>query len=431
MKLCVIGTGYVGLVGSAVFADWGNKVVGVDNNPSKIEMIENGEMPFYEPGLKELVSKNISNGNLKFTTSIKEGLRDAEIVFICVGTPMSDDGSADLKFVYQVADEISRNLESPGKIIAIKSTVPVGTNRKVKEYIKQRTDIEFFSASVPEFLREGSSIEDMNKTDRTIIGAENQEVGSKISKLFEHLNSPIIVCDLESAELIKYASNSFLATKISFINEISQICDLSGADVSKVSLGMGLDSRIGPKFLNASIGYGGSCFPKDVKALYKTSKDYGYEFKILESVMEVNSNQKFFFLDKIEKIYGNNLKGKKVGVLGLAFKNDTDDIRESVAIEIVKILQGMGGTLKVYDPQALENSKNVLGNKNIKYLTNSNEVFEDSDFLVILTEWPEFKELEKNNLLKLRDKRVFDGRNLLNKEHLNSLGLEYYCIGKR
>jgi len=431
MKLCVIGTGYVGLVGSAVFADWGNKVVGVDNNPSKIEMIENGEMPFYEPGLKELVSKNISNGNLKFTTSIKEGLRDAEIVFICVGTPMSDDGSADLKFVYQVADEISRNLESPGKIIAIKSTVPVGTNRKVKEYIKQRTDIEFFSASVPEFLREGSSIEDMNKTDRTIIGAENQEVGSKISKLFEHLNSPIIVCDLESAELIKYASNSFLATKISFINEISQICDLSGADVSKVSLGMGLDSRIGPKFLNASIGYGGSCFPKDVKALYKTSKDYGYEFKILESVMEVNSNQKFFFLDKIEKIYGNNLKGKKVGVLGLAFKNDTDDIRESVAIEIVKILQGMGGTLKVYDPQALENSKNVLGNKNIKYLANSNEVFEDSDFLVILTEWPEFKELEKNNLLKLRDKRVFDGRNLLNKEHLNSLGLEYYCIGKR
>lgn len=431
MKLCVIGTGYVGLVGAAVFADWGHKVIGVDNNPSKIKMITNGEMPIYEPGLKELVSNGVANGNLKFTTSLKEGLKDAEIIFICVGTPMSEDGSADLKFIYQVADEVSSNLETSGKIIAIKSTVPVGTNRKVREYIKQKTDIEFFSASVPEFLREGSSIEDMNKTDRTIIGVESEEAGNKISDLFKHLNSPIIVCDLESAELIKYASNSFLATKISFINEISQICDLSGADVSKVSLGMGLDSRIGPKFLNASIGYGGSCFPKDVKALYKTSRDFGYEFKILESVMEVNSNQKFFFLDKIKKIYGNDLKGKKVGVLGLAFKNDTDDIRESVAIEIVKILQGMGADLKVYDPQALENSKAVLGKNNIKYLENSEEVFEDTDFLVILTEWPEFKEISEDNLSKLRDKKVFDGRNLLNKKKLNALGLEYYCIGKK
>jgi UDPglucose 6-dehydrogenase len=249
--------------------------------------------------------------------------------------------------------------------------------------------------------------------------------------LFDHLNSPIIVCDLESAELIKYASNSFLATKISFINEISQICDLSGADVSKVSLGMGLDSRIGPKFLNASIGYGGSCFPKDVKALYKTSKDLGYEFKILESVMEVNSTQKFFFLEKIKKIYGSDLKGKKVGVLGLAFKNDTDDIRESVAIEIVKILQGMGGALKVYDPQAIKNSRSTLGDKHITYTESSDEVFDDIDFLVILTEWSEFKDIKDDSLLKLRDKRVFDGRNLLDKKHLNKLGLEYYCIGKK
>jgi len=261
MKLCVIGTGYVGLVGSAVFADWGNEVIGVDNNPSKIKMIANGEMPIYEPGLKELVSKNIQNGNLNFTTSLKEGIKDADVIFICVGTPMSDDGSADLKYIYQVAEEIASNLLEAGKIIAIKSTVPVGTNRKVREYIKERTDVDFYSASVPEFLREGSSIEDMNKTDRTVIGSESEEALDKLSSLFSHLDSQIGKCDLESAELIKCASNSFLATKISFINEISQICDLTGADVSKVSQGMGLDSRIGPKFLNASIGYGGSCFP--------------------------------------------------------------------------------------------------------------------------------------------------------------------------
>jgi len=430
MKICVIGTGYVGLVGSAVFADWGNQVIGVDNNPDKIRMIESGSMPIFEPGLKELVAKNISNGNLKFTNSLSDGISDAEIIFICVGTPMGEDGSADLKYIFQVAEEIALNMKTP-KIISIKSTVPVGTNRKVREFIKSKTSVDFSSVSVPEFLREGSSIEDMNNTDRTVIGSDDTAAIEKVSELFNHLNSPIVKCDLESAELIKYASNSFLATKISFINEIAQICDMSGADVTKVAYGMGLDSRIGPKFLNASIGYGGSCFPKDVLALYKTSEDFGYHFNILDSVMKTNKNQKNYFLDKIKKIYGDNLNSKKVAVLGLAFKNDTDDIRESVAIEVVKILKEMGALINAFDPEAMPNSEKVLGNEKINYLNTKEEVFNDSDFLVILTEWKEFKDISSENLLKLKDKNVFDGRNLLNGSEIRQLGINYYSIGRK
>lgn len=430
MKICVIGTGYVGLVGSAVFADWGNQVIGVDNNPEKIKMIEAGEMPIFEPGLKELVAKNVASGNLKFTTSLSDGIEESEIIFICVGTPMSEDGSADLKYIYQVAEEIAQNMKTP-KIISIKSTVPVGTNRKVKEFIKSKTSVDFSSVSVPEFLREGSSIEDMNQTDRTVIGSDDLEAIEKVASLFTHLNSPIVKCDLESAELIKYASNSFLATKISFINEIAQICDLSGADVSKVAFGMGLDSRIGPKFLNASIGYGGSCFPKDVLALFKTSSDLGYHFNILDSVMNTNKNQKYYFLNKIKKIYGDDLKGKKVAALGLAFKNDTDDIRESVAIEVVKILREMGAVVNVFDPEAMPNSKKVLGEESINYLSNSEAVFDDSDFLVILTEWKEFKTISQENLLKLKDRNVFDGRNLLDSAKIKELGINYYSIGRK
>jgi len=430
MKICVIGTGYVGLVGSAVFADWGNQVIGVDNNPDKIKMIEAGEMPIFEPGLKELVAKNVASGNLKFTTSLADGINESEIIFICVGTPMGEDGSADLKYIYQVAEEIAQNMKTP-KIISIKSTVPVGTNRKVREFIKSKTSVDFASVSVPEFLREGSSIEDMNQTDRTVIGSDDLNAIEKVASLFSHLNSPIVKCDLESAELIKYASNSFLATKISFINEIAQICDLSGADVSKVAYGMGLDSRIGPKFLNASIGYGGSCFPKDVLALFKTSSDFGYHFNILDSVMNTNKNQKYYFLNKIKKVYGDNLKGKKVAALGLAFKNDTDDIRESVAIEVVKILREMGAIINAFDPEAMPNSKKVLGEEHINYLSRKEEVFQDSDLLVILTEWKEFKDISSENLLKLRDKNIFDGRNLLEASKIRDLGINYYSIGRK
>jgi len=430
MKICVIGTGYVGLVGSAVFADWGNEVIGVDINPEKIKMIESGVMPIFEPGLKELVAKNISNGNLKFTTSLAKGIEDSEIIFICVGTPMGEDGSADLKYIYQVAEEIALHMKTP-KIISIKSTVPVGTNRKVREFIKSKTSVEFDSVSVPEFLREGSSIEDMNQTDRTVIGSDNHEAIDKVASLFEHLNSPIVKCDLESAELIKYAANSFLATKISFINEIAQICDLSGADVSKVAYGMGLDSRIGPKFLNASIGYGGSCFPKDVLALFKTSQDLGYHFNILDSVMSTNKNQKYYFLNKIKKIYGEDLTGKRVAALGLAFKNDTDDIRESVAIEVVRILRDMGAKVTVFDPEAMPNTQKTLGNEGIEYADSQDEVFENSDFLVILTEWKQFKEISNENLLKLKDKNIFDGRNLLEVSKIRELGINYFSIGRQ
>jgi len=429
MKICVIGTGYVGLVGSAVFSDWGHDIIGVDNNPQKLEMIQKGEMPIYEPGLKELVLKNIEAGRLKFASSIEEGIKDAEIIFICVGTPMDIDGRADLKYVYQVADEIAKHMKEP-KIISIKSTVPVGTNRKVRDYLRGKTNVDFFSVSVPEFLREGSSIEDMNKTDRTVIGSDDTQAIEKVATLFAHLNAPIVKCDLESAELIKYASNSFLATKISFINEVSQICDLSGANVSRVAEGMGLDSRIGPKFLNASIGYGGSCFPKDVQALYRTSSDFGYTFQILDSVMKANKNQKYTFIQKIKKIYGENLTGKIIAVWGLAFKNDTDDVRESVAVEVVRILRGMGATLQVFDPAALETGKQVLGDASIKYCENKENCLEGADFLVILTEWKEFVLNEVSVYSKLNDKTIFDGRNLLNGEIITNAGIKYFCIGK-
>jgi len=429
MKICVIGTGYVGLVGSAVFSDWGHEVIGIDNNSQKLEMIQRGEMPIYEPGLKELVLKNIENGKLKFSNSLKDGINDAEIIFICVGTPMDLDGRADLKYIYQVADEIATHMKEP-KIISIKSTVPVGTNRKVREYIKSKTNIEFYSVSVPEFLREGSSIEDMNKTDRTVIGSDNLEAIEKVASLFTHLNSPIVKCDLESAELIKYAANSFLATKISFINEISQICDLSGANVSRVAEGMGLDSRIGPKFLNASIGYGGSCFPKDVQALFRTSSDLGYSFQILDSVMKANKNQKYTFIQKIKKVYGENLSGKQVAVWGLAFKNDTDDVRESVAVEVVRILRGMGAIIKAFDPAASETGKQVLGESSITYCQTKEECLINSDFLVILTEWKEFVVQDTSILTSLKDRNIFDGRNLLNRDLVTNAGMNYFCIGK-
>ena len=433
MKICVIGTGYVGLVGAAIFSDWGNEVIGVDIDIDKIERIKKGEMPIYEPGLSEIVLKNISENRLSFTTSISEGVRNSDVVFICVGTPQSETGDADLSAVWKVAADIGKNLNDY-KVIVTKSTVPVGTNEKIKKLIKENLieNVDFDIVSNPEFLREGYSVEDMKNPDRTVIGSDSEKALSIMRSLYDHLGKPILECDLRSAEMIKYASNAFLASKISFINEMAQICERSGADVSVVSKGMGLDNRIGPRFLNAGIGYGGSCFPKDVAALYKTSTDQAYDFKLLRGVMEVNEIQKNYFVSKVVRYFGKNLSERTMGVLGLAFKENTDDIRDSVAIEIVKQLRGLGAYIKVFDPQAMFNAKKVLGETSIKYCLDKYEAIENSDALVILTEWKEFANLDLQKVKSmLKNPVIFDGRNLLNREKVESSGFVYFAVGKR
>lgn len=433
MNLAVIGTGYVGLVGAAVFSDWGNNVVGIDIDEGKIAQIKKGDMPIYEPGLSEIVLKNIKEERLSFTTSLKDGISNAEIVFICVGTPQSETGAADLSAVWNVAKEIGENLNDY-KVIVTKSTVPVGTNENVFKIIKEIVGdrVEFDVASNPEFLREGSSVEDMRAPDRTVIGSSSEKAMDIMKRLYEHLNKPIVESDLRSAELIKYASNAFLATKISFINEIGQLCERSGADVSVVAKGMGLDSRIGPRFLNAGIGYGGSCFPKDVAALYNTSTNQEYDFKLLRGVMEVNELQKEYFISKIERCMGKNLSDKTLAVLGLSFKDNTDDIRESVAIKLVKRLRGMGAKIKVYDPQAINNAKEELGSGSIAYIDDIYVAMESADALVILTEWKEFAELDLNKVKELlKEPLIFDGRNVLSRKDVENKGFTYFAIGKR
>lgn len=433
MKICVIGTGYVGLVGAAIFSDWKNEVIGVDIDAEKIERIKKGEMPIYEPGLSEIVLKNIAENRLSFTTSLSEGVRNSDVVFICVGTPQSETGDADLSAVWKVAADIGKCLDGY-KVVVLKSTVPVGTNDKVKQVIKENLtySVDFDIVSNPEFLREGYSVEDMQSPDRTVIGSDSEKAFSIMRELYDHLGKPILECDLRSSEMIKYASNAFLASKISFINEMAQICERSGADVSVVAKGMGLDNRIGPKFLNAGIGYGGSCFPKDVAALYKTSSNQAYDFRLLRGVMEVNEMQKNYFVSKIVRYFGNNLAGKTIGALGLSFKENTDDIRDSVGVEIVKILRGFGATLKVYDPEAMYNAKKVLGETSIKYCLDKYEVMEDADALVILTEWKEFAsiDLEKVKSL-LKNSVIFDGRNILDRKKVESSGFTYFAVGKR
>lgn len=433
MKVCVVGTGYVGLVGAAIFSDWGNTVYGVDIDKAKIERIKSGDIPIYEPGLSDIVLRNIQDKRLNFTTSMPEAMEEAELVFICVGTPQSDTGAADLSAVWKVAEEIGQNLKSY-KVIVTKSTVPVGTNEKIKEIIKQnlKFDVEFDVASNPEFLREGSSVEDMQNTDRTVIGSDSERGLEVLRALYSHLPSPIVETDLRSAEMIKYASNAFLATKISFINEIAQLCERAGSDVGEVARGMGLDKRIGPDFLRAGIGYGGSCFPKDVAALYKTSTDEAYDFKLLRGVMEVNKLQQANFVRKAQKFFGKNMSGKTFACLGLAFKGNTDDIRESVAIEIVKELRGFGAVIKSFDPEAMVNAKKQLGENSIKYCLDEYETMEGADALFILTEWSRFARLDLDKVKSLlRQPVIFDGRNLMNRKEVESMGFTYFAVGKR
>lgn len=433
MKICVLGTGYVGLVGAAVFADWGNDVVGLDIMQEKIDMINAGKMPIYEPGLEELVAKGIKSGKLKFTTKYAEAVPQSELVFICVGTPSNQSGAADLSYVWAAAAEVAKHMKKYTVVIT-KSTVPVGTNEEVKRIVKANAPegVDFDVASCPEFLREGYSIEDSYSTDRTVVGSDSPKAISMVKKVYEHLGAPIVECDLRSAEMIKYASNAFLATKISFVNEIGQICERAGADVVKVAEGMGLDKRIGPRFLQAGLGYGGSCFPKDVEALYRTSTDQAYDFRLLRGVMDVNEAQRLHFVSKIKRILGGNLSHKTIGCYGLAFKENTDDTRKSVAIEVIKLLRGEGAKIQVYDPIATANAKKELGVVGIEYVDDPYKMVDGTDALCILTEWKkEILTLDFNKVGKaMNDKIIFDGRNVLDPQKMKGLGFRYFAVGR-
>ena len=435
MKITIIGTGYVGLVSGAVFADWGHDVVCLDVNQDKIDKIKEGIMPIYEEGLEELVKRIQKEGRFVATTDYELAMKHGELIFICVGTPSNQSGAADLTYVFDVAKNIGELLpEDQYRVIVTKSTVPVGTNHKVKETILKNSEgrtLDFDICSNPEFLREGTSIFDANNTDRVVIGTETDKAFEKMKELYNHLETTILQTSIQSAELIKYASNAFLATKISFINEISQICERVGADVKEVAQGMGLDNRIGGKFLNAGIGYGGSCFPKDVEALYRTSSEKMYDFRLLRGVIDANERQKHYFMEKVWNKYGSNLDGYVFGVLGSAFKNGTDDTRKSVALEVIKMLRGAGAKIKLADPAALENSKRDLGTIGMEYCEVLDDVFHKADGIFILTEWPEFANINYEEMGdKLKSKVIFDGKNLLNPKVLSDLGYEYHSIGR-
>ena len=431
MNICVIGTGYVGLVTGVVFADMGNDVVCVDKLAAKIDGLNQGIMPIYEPGLEEMVARNVADGRLSFTTDLDSAVQKAEIVFIAVGTPPREDGSTNLDYVEDAAKGVARALNRY-KVIVNKSTVPVGTGDFVREVIEtnKRRAVDFDVVSNPEFLREGSAITDTLVPDRIVIGAPSKVVAMRLLELYAPLERPMIVTDVASAEMIKYASNAFLATKISFANAIANICEEAGADVTQVVKGMGLDKRIGTAFLSAGIGYGGSCFPKDTRSLLHTAQSYGCEFPLLAATIQTNEEQPKRFIAKIhEALGGDDLKGKTVGILGLAFKANTDDMREAKSLDVITDLLASGAIVKAYDPIAMENTKNVF--PQITYGANAYEVATGADALVIVTEWNEFKNLnfERVGALMARP-LILDGRNLYDPERLRRLGFEYHSVGR-
>lgn len=429
MNICVIGTGYVGLVTGAVFADLGNDVICVDKDESKIDMLKRGEMPIYEPGLEEMVARNVEDNRLYFTTDVGEGVRKSEVVFIAVGTPPAEDGQADLSAVVDAAKTIARHMDRY-KVIVNKSTVPVGTGDLVRDVITRNKirDVEFDVVSNPEFLREGSAIVDTLCPDRIIIGAPNGNVAMRIVELYAPLEKPMLITDVHSAEMIKYASNAFLATKISFINAVAQICEKAGADVVQVTKGMGYDSRIGNAFLNAGLGYGGSCFGKDASCLIHTADNFGYDFKLLRAVVDINTDQPKLFVEKIKNSLG-ALEGRTVGILGLAFKPNTDDMRDAKAIDIIAALLSEGAQVKAYDPVAAENAGKIF--PQIEYCPNAYTAAEGADALAIVTEWNEFKLLNLERLKERMSKPIiFDGRNIYDPQRMKKLGFEYHCIGR-
>ncbi len=431
MNVCVIGTGYVGLVTGAVFADLGNDVVCVDNNEEKVEKLKNCIMPIYEPGLEEMVRRNLEDGRISFTTNTGEGVRRSDVVFIAVGTPAADDGSTDLSYVETVAREIAQHIDRY-KIVVNKSTVPPGTGDFVRSILEanKRRRIDFDVVSNPEFLKEGSAIKDSLEPDRIVIGAPCQNVAMSLLELYAPLEAPMLITDVYSAEMIKYASNAFLATKISFINSVANICEAIGADVTLVAKGMGSDKRIGKEFLMAGLGYGGSCFPKDTLSMIHTARKFQQPFPILDAVVETNEDRVPRFLERIRAIVG-DLKDKRFGVLGLAFKPDTDDMRDAKSVEIINSLAEAGAKFRCYDPIAMENAKPLLPD-DVEYASNPYEVAEDADAIIIMTEWKEFRGLKLENMRdKMRRPLIFDGRNIYPLDRMERLGFEYVSIGRK
>ncbi|MFZ1059557.1 MAG: UDP-glucose/GDP-mannose dehydrogenase family protein [Candidatus Rokuibacteriota bacterium] len=431
MNICVVGTGYVGLVTGAVFADLGNDVICVDNVREKIEGLKQGRMPIYEPGLEEMVARNVADGRLTFTTSLADGVKRSELIFIAVGTPRKTNGETDLSAVEDVARAIARSMDSY-KVIVNKSTVPVGTGDLVRQIIakNQPRPVAFDVISNPEFLREGSAIEDTLRPDRIVIGAPTQQVAMTLLELYAQLGRPMIITDVPSAEMIKYASNAFLAAKISFVNAIANVCELAGADVTQVIKGLGLDPRIGPAFLQAGLGFGGACLPKDVESLIQTAATLGYDFKLLKSVAEINRERAQHFVETMRKGLG-PLDDKVIAVLGLAFKPNTDDMREAKSVEVVALLHEAGATIKAYDPVATENARRLLP-RGVTYCASPYEAAEKADALALVTEWNEFKFLNLERLRSLmRRPVIFDGRNLYEPDRMRRLGFEYYSVGRR
>ena len=432
MKIAVVGTGYVGLVSGTCFAETGNTVTCIDIDKSKVDKLSNGEITIYEPGLEKLFLRNLKEGRLKFTTHLEEGIKDAKIIFLALPTPPGEDGSADLKYVLGVAKDLGHIL-TDYKVIVDKSTVPVGTAEKVRVAIAANAKVEFDVVSNPEFLREGVAVDDFMKPDRVVIGTSSERAKKVMGDLyapFVRQGNPVIFMDEKSAELTKYAANSFLATKISFMNEIAQLCERLGADVDMVRKGIGSDDRIGKRFLFPGIGYGGSCFPKDVQALIKSSEEVSYNFQILKAVEEVNEAQKLHLMPKINSYFNNNLSGKHFALWGLAFKPNTDDIREAPALYLIDALTAAGATVTAFDPEGMPNVKKQIGDK-IAYVDNQYDALKNADALIIATEWSEFRTPDFDNISTLlKNKAIFDGRNLFDVKLVRELGYHYESVGR-
>ena len=432
MHITIIGTGYVGLVTGACFSEFGVFATCVDKDENKIESLKQGIIPFYEPGLEDLVKRNFKQGRLKFTTDIGEAVEESLVIFIAVGTPPRGDGSADLSYVDGVAKEIASHIKNY-KVIVTKSTVPVGTGERIRKIISKhlKEEVDFDMVSNPEFLREGAAIEDFMRPNRIVIGARSQQAVAIMKDLYKPLyliETPFVITNIETAELIKYASNSFLATKISFINEMSNLCEKVGADVNIVARGMGLDGRIGPKFLHAGPGFGGSCFPKDTRALLKIATDHNVGFGIVDAAIKANERQITLVTEKIKNTL-NDIRGKTVAILGLSFKPNTDDIREAPAISIIQSLSNAGANIRAYDPVAMENTKAIL--PDITYCNDAYDACEGADAVVIVTEWNQFRNLETERVTKLlKQPYFFDLRNIYDPQKMQTLGFKYYSVGR-